>query len=81
MIKNALFELADKRSSFDPETYNDFMSGNDSKNIPKRASYMIGYKIMQSYLEQNPNTEMEEWTALDSKEIVQKSEYGYLIIE
>jgi len=81
MIKDALFELAGKRSSFDYETYNEFMSGNDSKNIPKRANYMIGYKIMQSYLEQNPKSEMEEWTDLDSNEIVQKSEYDYLIKE
>lgn len=79
LLKDALEQLKENGNGFDQELYNEFMNGNDTKNIPKRANYIIGYKIMQSYLSENKNSTIEEWTALDPKKIIQGSEYKYLL--
>ncbi len=79
LIMDALEQLKKHGSSFDQELYNEFMNGNATKNIPKWANYIIGYKIMQSYLIRNQNSTIKEWTALDPKKIIQGSEYKYLL--
>ncbi|MBM7694744.1 uncharacterized protein YjaZ [Peribacillus deserti] len=80
LIKDPLSELKKEGNSSDFQIYNEFIYGNNSKNIPMRANYMIGNKIMQSYFKKNQNAKIEEWTTLDSREIVRSSEYGYLIV-
>ncbi|WP_409293838.1 DUF2268 domain-containing putative Zn-dependent protease [Peribacillus sp. SCS-26] len=61
------------------QVYADFMNGSESKHIPPFSNYTIGYKIMQSYLQKNPQVKTNEWTVLNPKEILQNSDYPYLL--
>ena len=59
--------------------YNKYFKGNSTKGIPLWSNYKIGYQIMQSYLEMNPNVPILDWTRLLSKDILQDSEYNQLL--
>ncbi|KGR75137.1 DUF2268 domain-containing putative Zn-dependent protease [Ureibacillus sinduriensis] len=48
------------------------VGGND---LPWSYGYSEGYKMVKSYLDVNPNLTPEEWTALSSKEIIEKGKY------
>ena len=48
------------------------MGGND---LPWLYGYSEGYKMIKSYLDVNPNQSPEEWTALSTKEIIEKGKY------
>lgn len=59
--------------------YDDFLFGNSSANIPKWANYKIGYKIVENFLEQNPDTSVLEWTTMDADELVKQTDYQYIV--
>jgi len=65
----------DNLESTDLELREDFRLGNQGKGIPTWSTYNIGYQVMESMLEENPNLSIEEWTQMSSKDILEKSEF------
>ena len=65
----------DNLESTDLELREDFRLGNQGKGIPTWSTYNIGYQVMESLLEENPNLSIEEWTLMSSKDILEKSEF------
>lgn len=49
--------------------------GNQMKEIPSRANYTIGYKIMEHFIEHNPNISIAEWTNLSAQDVLVQSKY------
>ena len=47
--------------------------GSTEKGFPELSNYRIGYQIMTKLLDNFPELGVEEWTYMDSKEIVKKS--------
>ncbi|WP_421378255.1 DUF2268 domain-containing protein [Bacillus salacetis] len=66
-------ELRDNGNDWDYKRYYEFMNGNSSKGIPLWSNYKTGYQIIQSYLKNHPDEPVEEWTALNPKEIISGS--------
>jgi uncharacterized protein YjaZ len=48
----------------------------DERSIPRWIGYTIGNHIVQSYLRQNPETTLDDWTAMDAWEIHEQSRYS-----
>lgn len=40
------------------------------------TGYTIGFHIMQRYLQNHPNTDVEEWTDKDACDLLAESEYS-----
>lgn len=59
--------------SADYEVWADFFYGNRSKGILPWTNYKIGYEIMESFLMENPDVSLEEWTQMSVKDIYAKS--------
>ena len=59
--------------SDDYEIWEDFYVGNESKGILPWTNYIIGYQIMESFLIENPDVSLEEWTRMPAKDIYTKS--------
>ncbi|MEY9976411.1 DUF2268 domain-containing putative Zn-dependent protease [Lysinibacillus sp. RC79] len=60
-----------EKSDFN-RSYEIIMGGN---GLPSLYGYGVGYKLVKSYLDLNPNLTPEEWTAISSKEIFEKGNY------
>jgi uncharacterized protein YjaZ len=71
-----LDEIKGHRGSPTAVLFRELFDGNYNKGIPRWANYKIGYNIMQSFLKNNPDMTIDEWTRLDYTEIVQGSQYG-----
>lgn len=76
-----LEELRVNADSTDWKIYNDFFMGNYAKGIPGWSNYKIGYQITESFIENNPNRSVEEWTKMEAKEIVKNSKYTDKILQ
>ncbi|MEH7385440.1 DUF2268 domain-containing putative Zn-dependent protease [Bacillus sp. JJ1521] len=61
--------------SIDSLIINDYF-GNPNKGIPHWTNYKIGFQIMNSFLENNPSTSIDNWTRLSAEEILLNSKYG-----
>jgi len=61
--------------SVDYEVWADFFYGNRSKGILPWTSYKIGYEIMESFLIENPDVSLEEWTKMPAEDIYAKSNF------
>jgi uncharacterized protein YjaZ len=59
--------------------YEDFKIGHRGKGIPRESNYKLGYLITESYLKNNPDVSLEEWTKLSGKEVVLGSDYSYIL--
>jgi uncharacterized protein YjaZ len=57
----------------DPNRASEILFG--GKGLPKSFGYSEGYKMVDSFLEVNPNVTLEEWTALSAEEIFEKGKY------
>ena len=62
-------------NSTDTEITQDFHNGNARKGIPTWSKYKIGYQIMKSFLDENPDVTLEDWTRMTAKDIYSKSAY------
>lgn len=62
-------------NSTDSSLMADFHSGNRRKDIPKWTKYKIGFQIMKSFIEENPDVSIEEWTHMPAEEIFLSSKY------
>jgi uncharacterized protein YjaZ len=47
----------------------------DGRSVPLWSGYTIGFHIVQSFLQQNPETTIDEWTGMDANEILTQSGY------
>ncbi|MCM3757373.1 DUF2268 domain-containing protein [Sporosarcina aquimarina] len=68
--------LKDQKASTDPVLQQLFFHGDGSKGLPRWANYKIGNKIMDRFIQENPDVSIVEWTNMPSEEILEKSEYG-----
>ena len=59
--------------------YDKLVYGNSRKGIPQFSNYKIGFQITESFIENNPNSTIIEWTKLGSNEIISRSEYSDLL--
>jgi uncharacterized protein YjaZ len=67
--------LKDYGSTSQFEIYYVWESGYASMNIPKWTNYRMGFLILQSYLKDNGDMPINEWTDMDAGEILAGSEY------
>ncbi|MGB3259332.1 DUF2268 domain-containing protein [Paenisporosarcina sp.] len=65
----------ENRDSNDSELWYEFFNGNPEKGLPQWSNYKIGYQIMKSFLRENPDVSLEEWTKLPGEKILFMSEY------
>lgn len=71
-----LFEkLRTEGNAFDYKLYMEFLGGNSNSGITHWTNYRAGYQITQSFLKNNPEVSIEEWTELVPKEIILGSEF------
>ncbi len=59
--------------------YYELFNGNQDKGIPLWANYKIGLKFTQSYIKNNPEVPMKEWTNHSGKQIVEGSHYSDIL--
>lgn len=74
-----LEELSVNGESMDFNIYEKLIYGNNRKDIPRLSNYKIGYQITESYIENNPDMSILEWTKKGAKEIVVGSKYSALL--
>ncbi|QEY22195.1 hypothetical protein D0S48_16815 [Psychrobacillus sp. AK 1817] len=74
-----LEELSVYGKSMDFIIYDKLVYGNKRKDIPRFSNYKIGYLITESYIENNPDISILEWTKKGAKEIVAGSKYSALL--
>ena len=67
-------KIKENLNSFDYSYQYDILYGT-RREIPELCGYRIGYSIMQEFIKNNPDVSVEEWTCMDSKEILEKSGY------
>ncbi|GAA0501845.1 hypothetical protein GCM10008986_31720 [Salinibacillus aidingensis] len=65
-------------NSTDASIKDDFFYGNSSRGIPDRSSYKIGNKIMDRFIQKNPDVSIAEWTEMSADEILNKSKFEEL---
>lgn len=65
--KNIWSLISEQLNSEDGELLHNVMFG--------WGGYTIGYNIVQDFLKNNPEVSIEEWTKMDSREILDKSRY------
>jgi uncharacterized protein YjaZ len=75
----ALTYLYENANSFHPDNYYEFLYGNQEMDLPMWSMYKVGYKIVQSFIENNQDMLIEEWTKLRVDEIVSKSKYDSIL--
>lgn len=63
-----------EKDSVEIEIWNDFYYGNAVTEVPPFASHIIGYDIMQRFLENHPEMPVEEWLELTAEEILAGSD-------
>ncbi|MEI5906900.1 DUF2268 domain-containing putative Zn-dependent protease [Bacillus spongiae] len=76
-----LNELKDNANLTNHDIYRDFLEGDYAKGLPMWSNYKIGFTILESYIKNNPAISNEEWTKLDSKGILEGSDYSHILIE
>ncbi|MFF2890130.1 DUF2268 domain-containing protein [Paenibacillus sp. NPDC057967] len=59
--------------------YQELHQGNYNKGIPMWSSYKLGFTIMQSYLQNNPEVTVNKWTRFKAEDIVKGSDYQDLL--
>ncbi|ALC85560.1 hypothetical protein AM499_06800 [Bacillus sp. FJAT-22090] len=74
-----LEEISVNGESMDFSIYNNLVYGNTRKEIPKFSNYKIGYQINESFIDNNPDISILEWTKKSAKEILKGSKYSDLL--
>ncbi|MDI2589166.1 DUF2268 domain-containing putative Zn-dependent protease [Psychrobacillus sp. NEAU-3TGS] len=74
-----LEELSLNGQSMNFVIYDKLAYGNSRKDIPSFSNYKIGYQITESFIENNPDISILEWTKKGAKEIVSGSKYSDLL--
>lgn len=58
----------------DEATINELMFGTRD-DLPSAAGYYLGFRILEAYIENNPDVDIEEWTLLSGDQILNASGY------
>ncbi|RSK26037.1 hypothetical protein EJF36_03635 [Bacillus sp. HMF5848] len=66
-------EIKKDMNSADKSLYEKFIYGD--ANIPRLSNYKVGYQIMKSYIEHNPDVDILEWTLMPAEDILAESKY------
>lgn len=74
-----LEELSVNGESMDFIIYDKLVYGNSRKDIPRFSNYKIGYQITGSFIENNSDISILEWTKKSAKEILKGSKYSDLL--
>ncbi|CAG9623334.1 hypothetical protein BACCIP111883_04135 [Sutcliffiella rhizosphaerae] len=53
--------------------------GNSYEGIPSWSNYRGGFKIMQNFIEKNPEITIEEWTYYSAKDIVERTDFASIL--
>ncbi|WP_281863355.1 DUF2268 domain-containing protein [Planomicrobium okeanokoites] len=64
-----------QKDSADMQVWEDFLNGNPLKSIPPFANYIIGHEIMQSFLANHPEMDVNEWLEMSAEEILAGSDF------
>lgn len=65
--------ILDDLDSTEGNLLRDIMFG--SSKYPSMAGYNLGYKIVQNYLKENTDIDIEDWTYMEPKHILQETDY------
>ncbi|WP_404469827.1 DUF2268 domain-containing protein [Sutcliffiella horikoshii] len=68
--------IEENKGSYEMEDVTTLHMGRPSSGIPKWSNYRIGYRIMEDFLEKNPEVTLEEWTETRADEILELSGFG-----
>jgi len=60
-------------------TFNDFVVGNEQKNLPRWSNYILGKDILDHYLESNPELSIQDWTFKEDHEILEGYKYQEIL--
>ncbi|WP_214756613.1 MULTISPECIES: DUF2268 domain-containing protein [unclassified Exiguobacterium] len=60
-------------------TFNDFIVGNEQKNLPRWSNYILGKDILNHYLESNPELSIQDWTFKEDHEILEGYKYQEIL--
>lgn len=60
-------------------TFNDFVVGNEQKNLPRWSNYILGKDILDYYLESNPELSIQDWTFKEDYEILEGYKYQEIL--
>ncbi|MEL6760637.1 MAG: DUF2268 domain-containing putative Zn-dependent protease, partial [Myxococcota bacterium] len=67
--------MTESLNSTDPSVVWSYVFGSKDKDIPKYSGYTIGYRIVQSYLDQHPRSSVQTWTYMDAEDLLRESRY------
>ncbi len=69
-------QMADSLDSTDETVIGEFLFGSAEKGIPRWSGYTIGFRIVQSYLNNHPDASIDAWTYIDARELLRDSGYS-----
>lgn len=75
--EGGLERVSDNLSSTDRTTISMLMWNQWGRDYIDWSGNSIGFQILQSFLRNNPNLSVAEWTAMTSEEILEKSEFEW----
>lgn len=64
------------KESYEVEDVTMLHMGQPSSGIPKWSNYRMGYRIMEDFLERNPEVTLEQWTEMRADKILELSGFG-----
>ncbi|QDP41189.1 DUF2268 domain-containing protein [Radiobacillus deserti] len=67
--------LKENQNLTNVEIKSEFTNGNPRKNLPQWSLYRIGKRIMEIFVDNNPDISIQDWTKLPAREILSKSKY------
>lgn len=68
--------IKENKYSYKIEDITNLHFGSGTDGLPQWSNYKMGYQVMESYLSQNPNMSVEDWTFLPAMDIVDGTEYS-----
>lgn len=64
------------KESYEVEDVTMLHIGQPSSGIPKWSNYRMGYRIMEDFLERNPEVTLEQWAEMRADKILELSGFG-----
>jgi uncharacterized protein YjaZ len=74
-LKEKVFEELEESGNELTDNFYAVFTGNARRGIPLWSNYKLGYEITQSYLQNHPETGVEDWTGLQPIDIINGSEF------
>ncbi|WP_251125540.1 DUF2268 domain-containing putative Zn-dependent protease [Exiguobacterium sp. s183] len=74
-IDDATMEHIASRVNDYETSFNDFVVGNNQKDIPRWSNYILGRDVLHEYLTAHPELSISEWTFKEDHEILEGYKY------